>query len=125
MACTSQDFSASVQYDIQLQAGVRFDESDAYFIRKIDGTPESLSGWTAECELRDSINGALKLTLTTENGGVVLDSVPGSIYIRVTHTQTTNLELRDDRGVYLLKLVDPTLEPEWFAWGKVTMLRWG
>lgn len=125
MSCTSQDFVASVQYDIQLQAGVRFDETNMYFIRKIDGVAESLAGWSAECELRDSINGTLRLTLNTDTGGIVLNAVPGSIYIRITHEQTAALALRNDKGVYLLKLINPALEPTWFAWGKVSESRWG
>ena len=125
MSCTSQDLVASVQYDIQLQAGVRFDESNLYFIRKVNGTAASLSGWTAECEIRDSINGTLRLTLDTDTGGIVLNTTTGSVYIRITHDQTAALELKNDRGVYLLKLINTGLEPTWFAWGHVTLSRWG
>ena len=125
MACTSNDFSASILYDIDVRAGVRFDEKSAYFIRKVDGIPTSLAGWYASCEIRDSINGQLRLFLDTSNGGVVLNAVDGAVYIRITHEQTAALELRDEKGVYLLKLVDTNQEPEWFAWGKVTLMRWG
>ena len=127
MPCTSQDLVASVQYDIQIQAGVRFDEGDVYFILGIDGEAVSLAGWTGKCEIRDSINGTLRLTLVTEgtDPGIVLDATPGSIYMRITHGQTAALDLRNGKGVYLLKLISPALEPTWFAWGKINLISWG
>ena len=45
--------------------------------------------------------------------------------MRITHEQTAALILRNDVGVYLLKLITPGLEPTWFAWGKVSIIRWG
>jgi len=125
MPCTSQDITAMVQYDIQIQAGVRFDESNLYFIRKVNGVAESLYGWTAEFEIRNSINGGLCFASSTDDGGVVLDVIPGSVYIRLTDEQTSTLEPKNGKGVYLLKLISPVLEPTWFAWGNVTVSRWG
>jgi hypothetical protein len=126
MTCSSIDFTAMFRYDITLQSGVRFDENNAYFVRSIDGVAESLAGWTAVCELRDSVNGTLRLTLTTENGGILLNDVTdGAVYLRITHDQTAALDFRDNRGVYLLRLINLSGEPSWFGWGKIAMEKWG
>lgn len=68
------------------------------------GTPVNLTGFTARMHMRETIEAADPfLTLTTENGGVSLGGVAGTIQLLASATQTTAITATS--GVYDLELV--------------------
>ena len=84
-------------------------EQEATFHRVITwkaGTPPvpvDLTGCTARMHVREFVSYAVKLLdLTTENGGLVLGGVAGTINIDITHALTATLDVR--RAVYDLEI---------------------
>ncbi len=77
---------------------------------KVSGTviyqlPVDLTGFTARAQIRESIDDVdPALSLTTENGGIVLDNTLKTITLLITSAQTTALAITS--GVYSLELVD-------------------
>lgn len=68
------------------------------------GTPVNLTGFTARMHMRETLEAADPfLTLTTENGGITLGGVAGTIQLLVSATQTTAITATS--GVYDLELV--------------------
>lgn len=68
------------------------------------GTPVNLTGFTARMHMRETLEAADPfLTLTTENGGVSLGGVAGTIQLLASATQTTAITATS--GVYDLELV--------------------
>jgi hypothetical protein len=68
--------------------------------------PVNLTGYTARMQIRPAIDSATVLaTLTTENGGITLGGVAGTIALFIAHTATTDYTWED--GVYDLELVTP------------------
>jgi hypothetical protein len=68
------------------------------------GTPVNLTGFTARLHMRETLEAADPfLTLTTENGGITLGGVAGTILLLASATQTTAIAATN--GVYDLELV--------------------
>jgi hypothetical protein len=68
------------------------------------GTPVNLTGFTARLHMRETLEAADPfLTLTTENGGITLGGVAGTIQLLASATQTTAITATS--GVYDLELV--------------------
>ena len=68
------------------------------------GTPVNLTGFTARLHMRETLEAADPfLTLTTENGGITLGGVAGTIELLASATQTTAITATS--GVYDLELV--------------------
>lgn len=68
------------------------------------GTPVNLTGFTARLHMRETLEAADPfLTLTTENGGITLGGVAGTIQMLASATQTTAITATS--GVYDLELV--------------------
>lgn len=69
------------------------------------GTPVNLTGFSAYMQLRESYDSTVAdLTLSTANGGIVIDGINGEITITATATQT--VALVSDFYVYDLELVN-------------------
>lgn len=67
------------------------------------GTPVNLTGFTARMHMRETLEAADPfLTLTTENGGITLGGVAGTIQLLASATQTTAITATS--GVYDLEL---------------------
>lgn len=77
-----------------------------------------LTGMKASFKLiyRD-YDGEVALTLTTENGGIVIDTLTSSITVTITTTQAKTI--RYDNLVYELELIDSTNEVIPFLRGNV------
>lgn len=72
--------------------------------RDPNGAPYSLVGATARMQYRESVAaGVALLTLTTENGGIVLDEAAGKATLRFSEIATSALVVL--RGVYDLEVV--------------------
>jgi hypothetical protein len=68
------------------------------------GTPVNLTGFTARMHMRETLEVADPfLTLTTENGGITLGGLAGTIQLLASATQTTAISATS--GVYDLELV--------------------
>jgi hypothetical protein len=66
-------------------------------------TPHSLTGYTARMSIRDEVGGTSLLSLTTENGGIVLDDVAKTITLNISAAATA--ELTFETGTYDLEMV--------------------
>ena len=104
MTCHHQPIYAERPDFIQLIAGIPFDEyiMQVGYMPEIDGIPTlaALDGFTGVWEFRDSDNGALRLSLTTENGGLAFNAggVDGMIYPAATAEQITAMAPKDNKG---------------------------
>ena len=71
------------------------------------GVVMNLTGYTARMQVRQSIaSSVILLNLTTENGGIVIDALTGTIKLTQTALQTAAYTWR--RGVYDLELMSPS-----------------
>lgn len=78
-------------------------------------TPHDLTGYTARMAVKDKVGGTVLLSLTTENGGIVIDASAKTITLAITATDAAALTWTS--GVYDLELVSTT--------GVVTQLMYG
>lgn len=70
--------------------------------------PHDLTGYTARMSIKDRVGGSLLLSLTTENGGIVIDPTEHVITLQIAATETDALNWSS--GVYDLEMVSPTGE---------------
>ena len=66
-------------------------------------TPMDLAGYTARMAIKDKVGGTVLHSLTTENGGIVLDNTAKTITLTVAATETDDFTWT--RGVYDLEMV--------------------
>jgi hypothetical protein len=83
-------------------------------------TPVDLANYTARLQVRpQTASSTVILTLTTENGGIVIDNVLKTITVLMTATQTAALNFTS--AVYSLELVK-NLEVSTFSVGNVSLV---
>lgn len=82
-------------------------------------TPVDLSSYTARMTIKDRVGGTELLSLTTVNGGIVLDTVKRIITLKITAAATAALTWR--RGVYDLEMVAADGTVTGLTKGKVTV----
>lgn len=83
--------------------------------------PVSLTGYTGRLQLRTKVNSdTVLLELTTENGGIVLDTVNSTITMLVTSTQTQDLTFSS--AVYSLEMIKAG-EVSQLITGSVTLIK--
>lgn len=75
-------------------------------------TPVDMTGFTARMSIKDRVGGTEYVSLTTENGGIVIDNTNKKISLLISATDTS--EFTWTRGVYELEMVS--------AGGIVTLL---
>ena len=66
-------------------------------------TPHDLASYTARMSIKDKIGGTVRLSLTTENGGITLSNTDKTITLAITATATAALTWTS--GVYDLELI--------------------
>lgn len=82
--------------------------------------PVDLAGYTARAHIRETQDAtATILTLTTENGGIVIDNAAKTVTLVLTATQTAALSF--DSAVYDLELVSGGGEVYRIAYGDVKL----
>jgi FlaG/FlaF family flagellin (archaellin) len=92
---------AAAVYDILIEQGATFQLHVVY--KDSSENPIDLSGYTARMQVRQKYSDPdALLTLTTENGGISLGGVTGTI--DVTSSATDTAELTTKCGVYDLEL---------------------
>jgi hypothetical protein len=90
-------------YDITADQGATYSVVITY--KNSNGTPINLTNYTARMQLRASYaSAAAALTLTTENGRIVLGGALGTITLTVAASTMETLEAKT--YVYDLELVD-------------------
>ena len=81
-------------------------------------TPHDLTGYVARMTIKDKIGGTELLSLTTENGRIVIDTVAHSVTLLITAADTAAITW--SKGVYDLELVSPSGEVTSLLDGRVT-----
>ena len=88
-------------YDFEIEQGTTLNKQMVW--KDSTGAPVDLSGYTARMQLRPSISSdTVLLDLTTENGGITLGGVLGTITLHFTAAQTAALS---KGGVYDLEMI--------------------
>ena len=88
-------------YDFEIEQGTDYDKPLVW--KDGTGSPVNLVGYTARMQLRPSISSdTVLLDLTTENGGITLGGVLGTITLHFTAAQTAALT---EGGVYDLEMI--------------------
>lgn len=90
------------KYNLYLYRGATFTRIITW--KGENGTPIDLTGCTARLHMRETADAAAPfLTLTTENGGITLGGVAGTIALLATATATAAVTAT--QGVYDLELI--------------------
>lgn len=85
-----------------------------------DNQPRDLTNYTGLLEIRDEPQGAVLLSLTTENNRIEMGGTSGTIDLVVDSVTTMNLTW--DTGVYDLTITAPAGgDTDALLWGKVTV----
>ena len=75
----------SFAVDLEVQQGASFSRS---FTWEKAGQPVDLTGCSARMQVREDIGTDVLLELTTENGGIVLGGLAGTVDVRITPEQS-------------------------------------
>ena len=91
----------ATKLDLQLDQGATFEHLLTWTTN--EGAPIDLTGYTARMQVRPKAGSDdLIFDLTTENGGITLGDVAGTITIAISATDSTAVIVR--KGVYDLEL---------------------
>ncbi|MDR0362494.1 MAG: hypothetical protein LBJ46_07425 [Planctomycetota bacterium] len=82
-------------------------------------TPVELTGYTARMAIKTGFSGEELFRLTTENGGIVIDSAGCTINLRITAEDTETFLWR--AGVYDVEMVSPVGEVSLLIAGRITV----
>ncbi len=108
--------------DIKVRHGATFNPVITWRTVDEDGAaadPIDLTGYTARMQIRETVNAATILhTLTTENGGIFLGGVLGTITLFISDADTTGIT--PDACVYDLEIVSPAAQVTSLLAGKFT-----
>jgi hypothetical protein len=94
--------SMTSRYDLIIKQGATFDLNINY--KDDNNDLINLSSYTARMQIRSGYNGTLYSTLTTENGGIILNSPVGRIELYISDTDTSAFTF--EKGIYDLELID-------------------
>lgn len=104
------------EYDLIIEQGATLDRTFTW--KDSTGTEVNLTGYTARCQVRRSQAGAEKLLdLTTENGGITLGGIAGTIQLNASAAVTA---LLSGFGAYDLELISGGGVVKRLLQGKVT-----
>lgn len=107
------------RYDLKIYIGVSFNINFTWKHR--NGDVYDLSSFTAELQIRETVHSPTALvTLTTENGGIIVDSVSPNLKLILTSDQTTALS--EVNGHYDLKLTSEDQTVMLILKGKATII---
>ena len=71
-------------------------------------TPIDLTGYTARMAIKDKVGGTVLHSLTTENGGLTINTITNTIFMSISSSDTASFGWK--RGVYDLEMVSSTGE---------------
>jgi len=111
------------KYNIVVEAGATYRKKITW--KNSNKTPVDLTGCTGRMQIRKNITDTtILLSLTTENGGIVIGGTLGTIQIIILDNQTDALS----NGVYDLEIIHPLgsgqvrQDVTRFLYGSVTVL---
>ena len=84
-------------------------------------TPVDLTGYTARMSIKDKIGGAVLHSLTTENGGIVIDPAAKTILLSIPAATTEDFTW--SRGVYDLEMVSSAGKVTRIILGRIALSR--
>jgi len=103
------------KYNILCPQGSTLD--DLVFTYSIDSVIVDLFGWTARMQVREKYSSySAILSLTTENDGIFLGGVDGTIILNISALQTSAIVAKE--YVYDIELINPSTYPYRFLEGK-------
>ena len=85
------------------------------------GTPIDLAGYTARLTIKDKVGGTVLLSLTTENGGIVIDNGAKTITLTIAATATDDFVWT--KGVFDMEMVSSTGVVSELLAGTVTVVK--
>ncbi len=92
----------AAQKDIPIEQGSTFDKTYTYY--DASENPVNLTGYTADMIARENIESCnIIFHLTTENGGIILGGIAGTIRLKMS--ATTTAAINADGGVFTLKII--------------------
>lgn len=98
----------------RIEQGVYREQS---FVWKASGVAVNLTGYTARMQLRKSVSASdILLSLTTVNGGIVIDPLVGKVTVIFNESDTQGVSWAS--GVYDIELVNPSGKPMRFIEGE-------
>lgn len=108
----------AAQHDITIEQGATFTLNLVW--RDANNVPVNLTGYTARMQVRSSYTDpTAQLSLTTENGAIVLGGALGTIAVTASATSTDDITVRS--GVYDLELQASDGTVTRLVQGKVTI----
>ena len=91
----------AAKYKLKIEQGSTLRQP---FIWKAGGVPVNLTGWTGRMQIRpDVASSTVYATLTTANGGIVIDGASGTFSLYMAAPQTAALSF--DTAVYDIELI--------------------
>jgi hypothetical protein len=109
----------AVKYDIKMMQGDEFEKKVQW--KDVLGVVIPVTGMKAIfCVKYRDANGAVALLLTTENGGITLDTVNNK-YVISADSAKTDL-INKDELVYTFKVIDSTGNDTTLFYGKVKLI---
>lgn len=98
----------AANYDLEIEQGIPYER--VLFLKDAQGAILNLIGYTARMQVRPYVSSSdVLVELTTDNAGLVLDTVLGSLTIKFTELQTQALIY--SKSLYDIELVDTALKP--------------
>lgn len=92
------------KYNMVCPQGATFNQQLTYSINAVE---VDLTGYTARMQVREShTSTTAKVNLTTENGGITLGGIAGTVSLLIPSSQTSALVAKE--YVYDLELISPS-----------------
>ena len=110
---------ALINEPITWKIGAGVDTPGGPFILRNATVPIDLTGYTARGEIKTDIRGALLATLTTENGGIVIDPLLGKVTLWCPRVQSRTWPSNIKKGVFDVELYDSSDVATRLLWGIV------
>lgn len=76
-----------------------------FFVTRPDGSPEPITGWAMEFEVRENPDGPAIVTKTTTSGITIISGAAGIVEVVTTSADTATL-LPDRENYYMLRRSD-------------------
>lgn len=84
-------------------------------------TPVDLTGYTARMSIKDTVGGTVLHSMTTENGGIDIDTAAKTITLTISAADTEAFTWK--RGVYDLEMVSATGKVKRIVSGQISLSR--
>lgn len=109
---------AAARYDFQIEQYTPLSKSFTY--KDASGSLVILTGYTARMQVRTP-TGSLIHEMTTENGGITLGGVAGTLVWRIPAVDTSKMNFT--KALYDMVMVPPSGDPYRIMEGEVTLAR--